>query len=158
MNDSINPLPHKHLTTLTLDVDIANAAQIGSTPVGRRTIAPVTGGTFAGERLNGKVLPGGADWVLFRSDGAMLIDVRLTLETDDGALLYLAYEGRFIGEPDAMMELAQGKALDPDSYSLATVARFESGDDRYSWLNTVVAVGTGEQTGFNPKYTIYEIR
>ena len=48
--------------------------------------------------------------------------------------------------------------LDPDSYSLATVARFESGDVRYSWLNTVVAVGTGEQTGFNPKYTIYEIR
>ena len=65
MSTSVPSLPHKHLITLRLDVDSVGAAQIGMTPEGRRTIAPVTGGTFQGERLSGKVLPGGADWVVY---------------------------------------------------------------------------------------------
>ena len=157
MSASAPPLPHKHLTTLRLDVDSAGAAQIGKTPEGQRTIAPVSGGTFEGERLSGKILPGGADWVRFRADGTMMIDVRLTLKTNDGALIYLSYEGRFIGAASAMAQLARGETLETGSYSLATVAKFESGDERYSWLNDVIAVGTGEQSGFNPVYSIYEI-
>jgi hypothetical protein len=157
METSVPPLPHKHLITLRLDVDSAGAAQIGRTPEGQRTIAPVTGGTFRGERLSGKVLPGGADWVRFRADGTMMIDVRLTLQTNDGALIYLSYEGRFIGAAGAMALLAQGKTLEPGSYSLVTVAKFESGDERYAWLNDVIAVGTGKQSGFDPVYSIYEI-
>jgi hypothetical protein len=157
MSTSVPSLPHKHLITLRLDVDSVGAAQIGMTPEGRRTIAPVTGGTFQGERLSGKVLPGGADWVRFRTDGTMMIDVRLTLQTDDGALIYLSYQGRFIGAADAMAQLAQGKTLEPDSYSLVTVVKFECGNERYAWLNDVIAVGLGEQSGFNPVYTVYEI-
>ena len=157
MGQLVKSLPHKHLTTLRLDVDSAGAAQIGLTPEGRRTIAPINGGAFEGERLNGKVLPGGADWVRFRSDGTMLIDVRLTMQTEDGALIYLSYEGRFSGAASAMTDLAQGKTLDPDSYSLVTVAKFECGDEKYAWLNNLVAVAIGEQTGFNPEYTIYEV-
>ena len=157
MTTSVPSLPHKHLITLRLDVDSAGAAQIGKTPEGQRTIASVQGGTFEGSRLSGKVLPGGADWVRFRTDGTMMIDVRLTLQTHDGALIYLSYEGRFIGAAGAMAELAQGKTLDPGSYSLSTVAKFECGDERYSWLNDTIAVGIGEQSGFNPVYTIYEI-
>lgn len=157
MSDNPAPLRHRHLFTMKLDVDAGKAAQIGATPGGRRAIAPVAGGTFEGERLSGTVLPGGADWVLFRSDGTMLIDVRLTLQTNDGALIYLSYEGRFLGEPGALAALAQGKALDPERFSLVTVARFECGHERYDWLNTVIAVGTGRQSGFNPVYTIYEI-
>ena len=114
-------------------------------------------GAFEGERLSGKVLPGGADWVRFRADGTMMIDVRLTLQTNDGALIYLSYEGRFIGAADAMAQPAQGETLQPGSYSLVTVAKFECGDERYAWLNDVIAVGAGEQSGFNPVYTIYEI-
>ena len=157
MSTSVRPLPHTHLMTLRLDVDSAGAAQIGRTPEGQRTVAPVTGGTFQGARLSGKVLPGGADWVRFRADGTMMIDVRLTLEADDGALIYLSYQGRFIGAAGAMAQLAQGKTLEAGSYSLVTVAKFECGDERYAWLNDVIAVGTGEQSGFNPVYTFYEI-
>ena len=157
MSASVPSLPHKHLITLRLDVDSAGAAQIGKTPEGQRTIAPVVGGTFDGESLSGKVLPGGADWVRFRADGTMMIDVRLTLQADDGAMIYLSYQGRFIGAAGAMAELAQGRILEAGSYSLVTVAKFECGDERYAWLNDVIAVGTGEQSGFNPVYTIYEI-
>ena len=157
MSTPVPSLPHKHLITLRLDVDSANSAQIGKTPEGQRTIAPVAGGTFEGERVSGKVLPGGADWVRFRADGTMMIDVRLTLNADDGAMIYLSYQGRFIGAAGAMAQLAQGKTLEAGSYSLVTVAKFECGDEHYAWLNDVIAVGTGEQSGFNPVYTIYEI-
>ena len=150
-------LPHKHLLTLRLDVESDRSAQIGKTPEGQRTIAPIGGGSFDGERLRGTVLPGGADWVRFRTDGTMMIDVRLTLQTDDAALIYLSYEGRFIGAATALAELAQGKTLHPASYSLLTVAKFECGDEKYRWLNDVIAVGSGQQSGFNPVYTIYEI-
>lgn len=77
--------------------------------------------------------PGGNDWVVNREDGVMVIDVRLTLQTDDGAL------------------------LEPHEYSLAVVAKLECGDSRYSWLNNVIAVGTGEQTAAGPVYSIFEI-
>ena len=157
MSEATKPLTYKHLTTLRLDVDSRNSAQIGATPEGRRTIAPVSGGQFEGDRLSGEVLPGGADWVRFRSDGTMMIDVRLTLQTDDGASIYLSYAGRFLGAATAMADLAAGKTLAPEDYSLVTVAKFECGDEKYRWLNDVIAVATGEQSGFNPVYTIYEI-
>ena len=56
-----------------------------------------------------------------------------------------------------MADLAAGKTLAPEDYSLVTVAKFECGDEKYRWLNDVIAVATGEQSGFNPVYTIYEI-
>lgn len=143
--------------TLRLDVDILNTIRIGHVPGGHRSIAPILGGEFEGERLKGKVVPGGADWVLTRSDGSFIIDVRLVLETDDGALIYLTYQGRFLGEDTALTDLAAGKTLDPSRYSLAMTAKFECGAERYYWLNSVIAVGVGEQSGFSPTYSIYVI-
>lgn len=149
-------LQHRHLLTLSLSVDFAGMSVIGQTPAGLRRIAPVCGGMFSGERLNGTVLPG-ADWVINRPDGVMVIDVRLTLRTDDGASIYLTYQGRFLAEPDAMARFGKGALLNTSEYSLAIAARFECGDERYAWLNNVLAVGTGEQTRDGPIYTIFEI-
>ncbi len=151
------PLVHQHLMTLTLAVDFAGMIDIGAVPAGRRRIAPVTGGRFTGARLAGSVLPGGADWVINRADGVMVIDVRLTLKTDDGALLYLAYQGRFTAAPEAMARFGKGALLAAAEYSLAVVARFECGDTRYDWLNDLIVVGTGEQTLSGPIYTFYSI-
>jgi len=142
--------------TLTLDVDFAAMLVIGMTPAGHRRIAPVTGGHFTGDRLAGTVLPS-ADWVINRPDGVMVIDVRLTLKTAEDALIYASYQGRFLANPDAMARFAKGALLDRSEYSLAIVAKFECGDDRYAWLNNVIAVGTGEQTRTGPIYTIFEI-
>ncbi len=157
MSEQRTPLQSTHLMDLRLTVDAANAARIGPVSTGYRSIAPITGGTFEGERLRGEVLPGGADWVLTSADKVIWIDVRLTLKTQDDALIYLAYNGRLVGDDTALTDIARGKALTPDRYSLAIIAKFECGDDRYSWLNTVIAVGTGKQSGFNPVYSIHEI-
>ncbi len=149
-------LKHTHLLTLQLTVDYAGIKVIGPTPAGLRRIAPVTGGTFNGPRLSGTVL-GGADWVLNRADAVMAIDVRLTLETGDGALIYLAYQGRFLAEPEVMSRFAKGALLEPHEYSLAMTAKLESGDPRYAWLNNAVVVGTGAQTATGPIYSLFEV-
>ena len=154
---TMTPLEHQHLMTLTLAVDFAGMIDIGAVPVGRRRIAPVTGGRFAGPRLAGSVLPGGADWVINRADGVMLIDVRLTLKTDDGAPIYLAYQGRFAATSEAMARFGKGALLAPGEYSLAITARLECGDTRYDWLNDLVIAGTGEQTLAGPIYSLFAI-
>ena len=115
----------------------------------------MTGGSFVGERLSGTVL-GGADWFVNRTDGVMAIDVRLTLDASDKALIYMAYQGRFLASPEVMARFAKGEMLEPSEYSLAISATFESGHQRYRWLNDVIAVGVGEQTRTGPIYRIYE--
>lgn len=148
-------LPHRHLMTLTLAVDFANVTPIGATAAGHRGIAPVTGGSFAGEGLNGSVRPG-ADWFTNRADG-MDIDVRLTLDTDDGAAIYLAYAGGMVAGPEAMARFRGGKQLAPAEYRLRTFARFECGAERYRWLNDVLAVGVGEHAPGGVHYSLFEI-
>lgn len=145
-------LAHSHLITLTLDVAFKAMTIVGATPAGSRRVVPVTGGRFEGERLRGAVI-GGADWVLNRADAVMGIDVRLTLRTEDGAPIYLAYTGRFLATPDAMTRFGRGAQLDPSEYALAVTAKFECGEERLSWLNDVVAVGVGRQT---PTGVVYE--
>jgi Protein of unknown function (DUF3237) len=114
-------LQHRHLITMSLTVDFAGMSIIGQTPAGLRRIAPVSGGKFTGERLNGIVLPG-SDWVINRPDGVMVIDVRLALKTGDDALIYLTYQGRFFAEVEAMARFSKGAMLEPHEYSLAMCA------------------------------------
>lgn len=146
-----------HLTTLCLDVGFSAMLNIGATPHGRRRIAPILGGRFAGERLNGVVRPGGADWVINRPDGAMAIDVRITLETDDQALIYCTYQGLFTAEPAVMTRFGRGELLAETEYSLRVIARFEAGAEPYAWLNNVIAVGQGRQTAAGPIYDLHEV-
>lgn len=149
-------LKHDHLLTLTFSVDFQALQVIGNTPAGLRRIAYVTGGTFSGARLKGDVLAG-ADWVINRPDGVMMIEVRLPLKTDDGAFVYLNYQGRFLASAEAMARFAGGALLDPSEYSLAVSAKFECGDERYFWLNNVIAVGTGTTTPTGAVYEFFEI-
>ncbi|MEO1046348.1 MAG: DUF3237 domain-containing protein [Pseudomonadota bacterium] len=121
--------------------------EVGPGPEGHRAIYIVTGGTFDGPKLKGKVLPGaGADWVRLRGDGAFHLDVRFCLETDDGAVLYLHWNGRFHAPPENLeYAMDQSKADDPAGahrYYFRTAPQFETGDARYAWLNNIIAVST----------------
>ncbi len=153
---AMDSLPHRHLTTLALAVDFAAVVRVGAVAAGQRGIAPVLGGRFTGPRLSGSVAPG-HDWFIARADGNLSIDVRLTLTTDDGAIAYLTYQGSMRGQGDAMARFRRGEQLATTDYALQIIARFECGDDRYRWLNDVLAVGVGEQTPTGPIYRIFEI-
>ncbi len=144
-----------HLFTLTLEV--AGMQPVGATPAGDRRVGLVAGGRFQGARLSGTVLPGGADWIMLRPDGATTLDVRLVLQTDDGAAIGMTYRGIRHGPPEIMDRVARGEAVPPGSYYFRTVVAFETGAPRYAWLNRIVAVGTGERPPSGPVYDVFEV-
>jgi len=87
---------------MTVRIIAAPPQKIGAIPHGARSIVPVTGGDFEGPRLRGKVLPGGGDWLLLRSDGVLELDLRITLETDDHTLIHMSFQGLRHGPADAI--------------------------------------------------------
>jgi hypothetical protein len=104
------------------------------------------------------VLPGGADWQLIRSDGVAELDARYTLETNDGALVYVRNEGLRHGPHDVMQKLARGESVDPASYYMRTVPHFETGDARYAWLNRLVCIATGARRASTVELEVFEVR
>src|ERR1043165_7024416 len=87
---------------MTLQVVVSSTQKIGSVPLGTRVTALITDGRFEGERLRGRALPGGGDWTVRRADGVLELDLRVTLETEDGALVHMTFEGmRDDGAPGA---------------------------------------------------------
>jgi hypothetical protein len=115
--------------------------QLGSTPQGAITIYPVNGGSFEGDRLRGKVLAGGGDWVTTRADGTMTLDLKITLETDDGSLIHMTFTG----------------VRDDANGYLRTLPRFETAAPRYAFLNRLLAVGIGEIGPDGPVHVIEEL-
>jgi hypothetical protein len=142
---------------MTMQVTVQGAQRIGAVPKGTRVTAPVTSGTFEGPRLRGKVLPGGADWTLLRADGVLELDLRLTLETDDGALVHLASFGLRHGPPDVLAALARGDVVDPSAYYFRTTPRFETAHPKYAFLNKLLAAATGDRRPTGPIYSVYEV-
>jgi hypothetical protein len=141
-----------------LRLQVPEIVDLGDTPLGRRRIATVTGGTFEGERLRGQVVgaPAG-DWLLQRSDGVLVLDVRLALRVDGGELIYMSYRGLRHGPPDVMARLAAGESVDPASYYFRIAPVFETSAPKYQWLNRIVAVGRGRREASGPIYSIYEV-
>ena len=129
---------------MTVRITAAPPQKLGTVPHGTRIIVPVTGGDFEGPRLRGKILPGGGDWLLLRADGVLELDLRITLETDDHALIYMTFQGLRHGPPDAIAALGRGDVVDPARYYFRTVPRFETSAETYAFLNRIVAVGAGE--------------
>src|SRR6516164_1295364 len=142
---------------MILQVAIAGPQKIGAVPHGTRITAPIASGSFEGPLLRGRVLPGGGDWTLLRSDGVLELDLRVTLETDDGALIHLSSFGLRHGPPEVIAALGRGEKVDPSAYYFRTTPRFETGDPRYAFLNRLLAVSTGDRRADGPIYTVDEI-
>jgi hypothetical protein len=142
---------------MTMEVTVVGAQRIGSVPLGTRVTAPIAGGRFEGPRLRGNVLPGGGDWTLLRGDGVLELDLRVTLETDDGALIHLTSFGLRHGPPEAIAALARGERVEPSTYYFRTTPRFETGHPKYQFLNRLLAVATGDRRVEGPLYTVYEV-
>ena len=143
------------LFTIKLQADKPQV--LGRTPAGERRIVAVTGGSFDGERLSGTVEPGGSDWIIGRPDGSLRLDVRLTLRTNDGALIGMTYTGFRHGPAEVIERLNRGEAVDPSQYYFRTVPLFETAAPRYHWLNNIVSVGLGHRPPDGPVYRVFEI-
>src|SRR5262249_12963269 len=126
-------------------VTVTGLQKIGAVPHGTRATAPISSGHFEGARLRGKVLPGGGDWTLLRSDGVLELDLRITLETDDGALIHMSSFGFRHGPTEILAALGRGEQVDPASYYFRTQVRFETAHPKYAFLNRLLAVASGDR-------------
>jgi hypothetical protein len=144
-----------HLMTLTLTV--AGMQPIGATPNGDRRVGLVSGGRFEGPKLKGTVLPGGADWIIGRPDGSTTLDVRIVMETDDGAAIGMTYRGMRHGPASVMERVNAGQYVDPSEYYFRTAVAFETAAPGYDWLNRIIAIGAGSRPPEGPIYDIFEV-
>lgn len=142
---------------IRLSVQVEPPKLVGEGPLGDRKFIAIVGGEFEGEKLRGKILPGGGDWIVERQDKIAQLDARYVLETDDGALIYVQDQGLRHGPADTMARLAQGEPVDPHDYYFRTHARLETGDSRYAWLNQRVFVGSGMRRADRVLIDFYEI-
>jgi hypothetical protein len=152
MNDR---LPDPSLTRIyRLEATLGAPLDLGDVAQGHRRIVPLTGGTFTGPELNGTLLPGAsADWQIALPDGTALANIRYTLKTDDGHLLYVQSRGVRHGSADVLERLARGEDVDASEYTFRTLTQIETAAPALDWLNKGVFIGVG---GRQPGAVIYE--
>lgn len=138
MPEPATSLPVEHLFRMSLVID--GHHMITNGPEGTKVVAPIASGDVDGPRLRGTIVPhSGADWLSIGPAGEMRIDVRATIATDDGAHILMTYRGVLV---DGVTRAAP---------------LFETGDDRYRWLNTIQAIGIGTANAGAVVYEIYAL-
>jgi hypothetical protein len=138
-----------------LEANLAAALELGETARGRARIVPLAGGTFKGPELNGVLVPGAsADWQTVLADGTALGDIRYTLQTDAGQLLYVQSRGVRHGPPEVLARLARGDEVAASEYTFRTSTQIETAVPELDWLNKGVFVGVA---GRQPAGVVYEV-
>ena len=125
---------------MTFHADLLPPVVIGQVANGQRQVMASSGGTFEGPKLRGKILPGPVDWFLTTSDGVGHMDVRSTFQTDDGANIYVRYQGVSVMTAAAGAKIPKGEIIDFGEVYWVATPTFETGDPHYSWLNNIVTV------------------
>jgi Protein of unknown function (DUF3237) len=148
-------LPEPRLSLVyRLEATLGQPLDFGRTAQGRRRIVPQTGGTFTGPELSGKLIPGAsADWQQVLEDGTALADLRYTLQTDDGTLLFVRSRGVRHGEPEVLARLGRGEDVDASEYTFRTSTQIETAVPELDWRNKGVFISVG---GRLPGGVIYE--
>ena len=133
---------------------------VGRGHFGTRMLAALTGGTLTGERLSGRVMPSGGDWATIDDRGVLRLDARVTLETDDGALIYVSYRGVLRPMEKVREFTRRGGPKTAEEHGqvyFRTAPVFETGHPDYQWLNDIVTVGIGASVGGAVEYDVYEL-
>lgn len=154
----------KFLCEVRILLEEGSPITVGQSPWRNRRISNIAGGHFDGPRLQGEVVSSGADWSELGLDGdgnvLIALDVRSVWRTGDGATIYVTYGGRLV-IPAPKMEIfgdpARIDTLDPSEYYFRTNPTFETGEEKYGWLNSVIAVGLGKRTSTGVAYRLYQI-
>ena len=138
-------------------IEVKPPSLIGATPGHDRRVGEITGGRFEGEQLRGRVLSGGSDWQSLRADGATTLNVRLVMETDDGALIGMTYQGMRHGPKEVLDRIARGEDVSPSEYYMRATPYYETSSEKYGWLNRVVSVAVGHRMAGGAIYQVFRI-
>lgn len=138
-------------------IEVERQVSLGTTPSGVRRFDILKGGTFEGPRLKGRILGGANDSLVQRRDGAFHPDVRLVLETDDGATVLITYRGIRIASDAVHQRLARQEVVPYTEFYLRNAPFFETGASQYDWLNRILSIGVGRREGPWVIYEVFEI-
>ena len=142
---------------MTIHTAFKDPVPIGRGPFGVRIVWDISGGSFEGERLRGTILPSGGAWILSDPEGIGRLDVRLVLETHDGAYIYVQYYGVVAINDQTWKNLSERRETEyGDSYFMAQL-HFETGSKRYQWLNLVIGVAEGRLLHRAIDYRVYGV-
>jgi hypothetical protein len=153
----MNALPDPELRHVyRLDAELDAPVDLGATPQGHRRIIPLTRGHATGAYFDAELLPaGGADWQIVRAGGSSIADIRYTLKTAGGALLYVQSQGVRHGDPAVLARLAAGDDVDPSEYTFRTSVTIETADPELAWVNDGVFIAVGGRWPNGVSYDVY---
>jgi hypothetical protein len=153
----INELPDPVLTQVYRLKAVLGAQQdFGDVMATHRRVVPLVAGTFTGPELTGNLLPGGsALWQIVSLDGTARAEIRYTLQTDRGALLYVQSSGVGQGNREVAARLGREGDVDPDERLVHTATRIETAAPDLDWLNKHVFISVARRTALNMVYEIY---
>jgi hypothetical protein len=143
---AFEPTPPQLEYLFRASVAVATPRALGKTPIGERRIIDITGGEVSGPKLAGRILPGGADWQLIRTDGVAVLEARYTIEAADGALVYVQNFGYRHGPAEVLAQLLKGEDVDPARYYFRSTPVFETSAPALDWMNRTIAVCSGVRT------------
>src|SRR5262245_10146111 len=141
----------------TVNAELADILQFGRTPYGERRVINILGGRVEGPKLNGRILPGGADWQFVRGDGALHVEARYTIESRGGDHILVSSDGVRHGPPEVLARLGRGETVDPSLYYFRTVMRFETAAPSLDWLNRILGLARGMREKNAVRLDVYEV-
>jgi hypothetical protein len=151
---SMSEIKTEFLFSIALEVEVDN---LGDTPYGSRRVGRFGKGSFEGPKLRGKVLPGGACWMLMRRDDVLEIEVRITLETDDKQQIYMTWKGFRHGPKEVIDRLSRGESVDPATYYFRITPYFETSSEKYSWMNRICSIATGSRKASGRTFDVFQV-
>jgi hypothetical protein len=131
---------------------------LGQTARGHRRVIDILGGEVRGPKLEGEILPGGADWQIVRPDGTIEVVARYTIRSTGGALVYVQNEGLRVASPEVLARMTGGELMPPDSYYFRTAPRFETAEPSLKWLERALFVGRAARTPDRVAIGFHEVR
>ena len=130
---------------------------VGDTPAGLKRVVPILGGEFAGPRIRGTIVAGGADWQYVRADEVTVVEARYLLRTDDDVLIEVHNRGIRHGPPEVMRRLADGENVDPGEYYFRATPVLTAPSGKYEWLNRSLFVCSGARQATAITLWVYQI-